>query len=257
MTDFQDKVAAIVNAYYDGVIVPSYQESKYTQIQKTLEQFSRWECIVSTGELFASAPRVNKTKGPVRYSWCFVKDRLFIVPTVTLKYLEEGSTKTINVRHADAFDKQRHELSKGVEVTMPTIPQAGGHWLSISDNLRQKLIPLVHETYGERLDILHATLCQMRRDVELRIDELIATRRGKSKADRKKFQDKLVKFLKTAPSLVESSPDFIMECFQLPPRDLEKLQKFLRSSTADINFIAKEDISEAQLLAQVEQVQTS
>lgn len=77
-----------------------------------------------------------------------------------------------------------------------------------------------------------------------------STKNGKS------FQKKLTKFLLRKQSLLDVKPEFAMACMKLNAQELIALAKFCERNSSDINFISKDDFTQAFNMAKVESVQT-
>jgi hypothetical protein len=180
--------------------------------------------------------------------WAHEKNRLHVCPMVRFK----SSTGEGRVTHLWEFDIRADGEGRRY------VPSAGFNIVEGSlytHHIPAELHPLVLELCSEKLDALNHQLKEIDADVKSRIDEILAAHKGKhSQKESKKFQAKLMKFMKAFPFFADSKAEFVMDCFQIEYADLEGLQKFLKMNRADINFVTVEDIEEARQLAQIAEV---
>jgi hypothetical protein len=185
--------------------------------------------------------------------WAHEKNRLHVCPVVRFKSaIGEG-----RITHEDGFEIRTSEV-QGEDFGKRFLPSAGFNGLAgglYTHHIPSELHPLILELCTEKLDALDQKLREVDADTIARLDEILAAHKGKhSKKESKKFQEKLMKFMKAFPFFADSKAEFVMDCFQIEYEDLEGLQKFLKMNRADINFITVEDIEEARQLAQIAEV---
>lgn len=201
---------------------------------------------IETLVLKVGKPVINKKE---RYGcWSIEKDRLFVCPVVRFKSAVcEGK-----VVHIWEF------RTRGDAGEPRSVPSAGFHDHVSSlyvHHIPADLHPLILEVCGTKLDALDRQIQEVEADVQSKLDEILAAHKGKySGKESKKFQAKLMKFMKAFPFFADSSAQFVMDCFQIDHENLEGLQKFLKANRADINFVTVEDIEEARQLAQIAEV---
>jgi hypothetical protein len=221
------------------------QENAARRRDNAIKAFVAYIKHVETLTLKIEKPTVIKREG----AWCFEKDRLFVCPVIRFKSsMCEGRVLT-------HYDFKIDRDSEGTR-SIPTACYRDKDDSCISSySIPQGCHRLIFEVCGEKLDALNRQIAEIGADVKSRLDEIIAAHKSKrTKKEAAKFQEKLMKFLKAFPFFADAKSEFVMDCFQIEPDDLEGLQKFLKTNRADVNFVTIEDISEARQLAQIAEV---
>lgn len=115
-----------------------------------------------------------------------------------------------------------------------------------------------NEQLAEHLDELHREWNSTWKKTEANAPNIVKAFMGKAGGkEGAKFREKLRKFLKDVPGLLELSPQLMLECMQVDPRDLDELSKFLRRNKSDLMFVSLEDFDNTQKEAQVQKVMES
>ena len=210
---------------------------------------------VETLTITVCKPSVRKVRNG---AWHFEKNRMFVHPVVRVK----SDVVKNEILHINAFCRFSQHAPG-----LPIIPNAGFNFTEelLNEDGRcvgtqtqaicSELIPLVHQIFGAKFDELNVQMQAVNDDVKSRITELVEDHKNRvGDKERKKFQEKLFKFLDKTKSFSDSDPGFLLACFRIDPNDLEVFQKFLRVNKADVNFATEEDVVEAQKMAKISEV---
>jgi hypothetical protein len=274
----KERVATLLNAWKQEQLKhhleekarhPSVNELVQQLVAKTragAELFEKFYDHISTCKLVVGKPKVNKINFSRTWNFRVEKDRLYIVPTVTAA----SQVGEVVIENLESFLRFYPHTSAGAPPIsqMPDGPLpalTSDHWRGRPSWNHfgffchdEVLTQLAHKLLGNRLDELNRELQAILADVASKADQILAEHRQKvSGRESRKFQDKLYKFLKLSPGLMNADPDFVIRCFHMNLDDLGALQKFLRSHKADVNFITAQDVLEAQVLARVRDIQES
>lgn len=247
--------------HYSRITSESEKKNAYPAVEKILKAFRIFFNVIDTCKITVGKPRVNKVKGAWKNTWYFEKDRLFVLPTVYVKYDGLGCK---NITSLDEFN--RFNSKGGPIIPDNRFPQMKGEESSgLAHNLwyirsrdvtfYEQLIEIVHRVCGARLDDLHQQLLVINTDIESKLDEIVAsTIISKKSKEAIKFQNQFFKFLRNNPDIADADADFILKCLHLDPGSLDSLQKFMWTHKGYMRYVDLDVIKQAQDLAKIAEV---
>lgn len=261
---FYDKSEKLLNEWCtDYASKTSESEKKYAPIavKRILSTFRTYFDVIDTCKITVGKTRVNKIKGNFKNSWYFEQDRLFILPTVSVTYDQLGSINISNLNEFNRFDINGKPVIPDNRFPRkksdPPTGLAHNLWYirSRDEKFYDKLVKIIHEACGSRLDDLNQQLLAINADIESKLSEIVPSGIASKKSKEAiKFQTQFVKFLKNHPALAEADADFILKCLNVNPSDLDALQKFMWVRKGCMVYVDEDTIKQAQDLAKIAEV---
>ena len=258
--DVLERVRVLVDPKQLGSgLSTSFVKSHDEVVRNRVNFFIKYCQHATTAKLIFGKPRVLKRPG----GWGFKKDRLFVSPTAWIQSPELPKTPLPNPTwHLECFQSRSNNKPvipdlclKHTEEYQTQYNGTQIHTYEFTlDASRDSgaLVELVHSLIRPQLQALQFEAERHGKEIEASVDAIVAEFLKKaSPRESKKFQEKLVRLLKYAPSIMELDPNVIMTCFGIDPASVESLASFLKTNRADLQFITVADIEEAQNLAKV------